>query len=457
MALAWIDRHLDIQHDDPDVRRKGRLLNILLLGFVLITSLVMLIGLLLVFSGFSIFFDPTEVIIWSGVFILSALMVGVINYRWSTSVASMLFLMTITLILFFGELPFQSVWLHSLSLLVIPVVIASMIMHPYSSFIMAAIISFLVIMGARWQQVPPNPVAIPGYFAVAYVSWLLANSLQNALVELRQLNTELDTRVITRTRELQLSNEQLRFARDKALEANRFKSELTARVSHELRTPLGSILGFSEMLRAGYYGPLTDKQKEPINKIIETDMELTEMINDLLDQARLESGKMSLDCTTFQTQNLMNNIRDLMLVLAHNKGLELSCKITAGAPKEIYNDELRLQQILVNLVGNAIKFTDHGRVTITFTGKDEDHWLIEVSDSGRGIPEAALPHIFETFQQVDGSAAREFSGSGLGLSIVEQLVQLMNGDVLVESKVNEGTTFTVILPAVLQDMEIENG
>lgn len=457
MAVAWIDRHLDIQNDDPDVRRKGRLLNILLLGFIIITSLVMLIGVGLVFSGVSLPFDPREVIIWCGIYIVSAVIVGLVNYRWSTSAASTLFLTTITLILFFGELPFQSVWLHSSSLLVIPVVIASMILHPYSSFIMAIIIAFLVIMGAQWRQVLLNPVAIPGYFAVAFVSWLMANSLQKALVELRKLNADLDARVIRRTRELQFSNEQLTIARDRALDASRYKSELTARVSHELRTPLGSILGFSEMLRAGYYGPLTEKQRDPINKIIETDMELTEMINNLLDQARLESGKMMLDCVYFQPRNIMNYVRDLMLVLAHNKGLELTCTVSAETPKEIYNDELRLQQILVNLVGNAIKFTDHGRVAVTFSSRDEDHWIIEVCDSGRGIPEKALPHIFETFQQVDGSAAREFSGSGLGLSIVEQLVQLMNGDILVESKVDEGTTFTVVLPIVLQDLEIENG
>jgi len=457
MAIAWINHHLDVQKNDPDIRRRGRLLNIMLLGFLIIAGVLVLVEVVLLLTRQTFFFGSDDIVFWALIFIVGVLTVGYINYRWSTSTASVLFLILITTMIIISDQPFQSVWLDPLSLLVVPVMIASMILRPSSSFIMATLVILIVSVGSSLKGLTADPGIIPSYYAVAFISWLTAHSLENALKELRVLNAELDARVMRRTHQLQLSNEKLVVARDKALEANRYKSELTARVSHELRTPLGSILGFSEMLRAGYYGPLTAKQKEPINKIIETDMELTAMINDLLDQARLESGKLTLDCAYFPIRNLIDYVRKLMQVLAHNKGLNLTCTIADSAPTEVYNDEMRVQQILVNLVGNAIKFTDHGRVAVEFYKEGGTNWAIQVRDTGRGIPEEALPSIFDTFQQADGSASREFAGSGLGLSIVEQLVHLMNGDILVESKVAEGTTITVVLPIVLQALELENG
>lgn len=453
MTIAWIDKHLDVQTDNPDQQRRGRLLNILLFGFLIISIVTLILGIALLLFAENSLVDSSNIIYWGSILVGGTLVVGLINNYYSTTVASTIFLVFISVILFLSELPFESVWLNSSSLMIIPIVIASMILRPWTSFLVAIIISAIIVFGAQAKEISPNLVAIPAYIGVAFISWLTAHSLENTLEELRVLNAELDARVIKRTRQLQLSNEQLTIARDRALAASKFKSELTARVSHELRTPLGSILGYSEMLRAGYYGPVTEKQTEPLNKIIETDKELTNLINNLLDQAKLESGKLHLEYTIFPVSNLLTYVKDLMQVLADEKGLELICIVEDSLPRNMYGDEMRLQQILINLVGNAIKFTDHGRVLVMLQLFDQTHWMIKVEDSGNGIPKHMQPYVFDSFQQIDGSASRKHAGSGLGLSIVKQLVDLMDGEILLQSEVGAGATFKVVLPLIKEQEE----
>jgi signal transduction histidine kinase len=278
--------------------------------------------------------------------------------------------------------------------------------------------------------------------------------------ELQAINNQLELRVEQRTAELAQTNtelaaeinrrkqaqEALILARDQALEANRLKSELLARVSHELRTPIGAILGFAEMLELEVYGPVSQEQKGITTKITKSSKYLEEMVNDLLDQAKLEAGKFSLTSHTFDPREIVDNTVAKMTVLAENKQLTLTSKVAANMPSVVTGDKIRIQQILVNLVSNAIKFTDRGIVRIRVYCPDNQHWALQVSDTGCGIPREAQTHIFEPFRQVDGSATRRHGGTGLGLSIVEQLTKLMNGEIVLASEVGHGSTFTVILP-----------
>ncbi|MBN8579638.1 MAG: PAS domain S-box protein [Anaerolineae bacterium] len=248
--------------------------------------------------------------------------------------------------------------------------------------------------------------------------------------------------------QLRQAQESLLLARDQALEASRFKSQLVSRVSHELRTPLGGILGFAELLQHEAFGTLNENQQQAVSNIVESTNYLTHTVNDLLDQARIESKSISLHNFNFKPSALMERVATTMSVLAAKKGLEFHAEIAPDFPLELYADENRLQQIIVNLAGNAIKFTAKGGVHLRFTKPDINHWSLVVSDTGVGIPEEERKNIFEPFQQLSNSITRENRGSGLGLAIVKQLVELMGGMISLQSEMGYGSTFTISFPLV---------
>lgn len=235
-------------------------------------------------------------------------------------------------------------------------------------------------------------------------------------------------------------------ARDEALDADKFKTELLARVSHELRTPLSVILGYTEMLQEGIFGELTAKQLESTHRILESTAFLTRQVNELLDLSRLDVRELRLNNVEFAIADLLKRVQDKMQVLAENKGVSLKSIIDEQVPAILVGDPDRIEQILLNLIGNGIKFSHDGTVTQCVFMKDKNHWAFKVSDEGIGIPIEMQQSIFEPFKQVDGSLTRVHSGTGLGLAIVKQMVGLMNGELYLESKVSEGSSFTVVLP-----------
>ncbi len=233
-------------------------------------------------------------------------------------------------------------------------------------------------------------------------------------------------------------------------EVERLKSTFVAIVSHELRTPLNAILGYAEMFKEAVYGPMNEKQVNMANRIMTNTQRLLRLINDLLDQAQMEAGKLTISMGPVKPSELLENLHGLLDKTFSDKNLSLTSEMDDTLPETLIGDGARLQQILVNLVTNSIKFTDQGYVRVRlFHLPHFMKWGIEVSDTGRGIPEVELPHIFETFRQVEGAATRTKGGFGLGLAIVNQLVNLMNGDIKVGSELEKGTTFTVTLPLVI--------
>ncbi|MCB9098959.1 MAG: GAF domain-containing protein [Anaerolineales bacterium] len=273
-----------------------------------------------------------------------------------------------------------------------------------------------------------------------------ANELEQRVAErtteLTRTNAELQTEIIER----QQAEEMLTIARDQALAASRFKTELVAKVSHELRTPLTAILGIAELLEMGMYGPVTAPQKQATTKILDSAFYLTDLVNELLDHAKLDARRFSLKPTPFTPATIVEKVRSKMSVLAQNKGLELITTIDDDLPATVIGDPEQIQQILVNLVSNAIKFTKQGRVTVQVYCPVPTHWALQVSDTGPGIPPEAQSYIFEPFRQIDGSITREHGGTGLGLSIVKELTELMAGQIIIDSKVGRGSTFTIMLP-----------
>ncbi len=235
-------------------------------------------------------------------------------------------------------------------------------------------------------------------------------------------------------------------ARDRALEASRLKTELLAKVSHELRTPLGVILGFAEMLDAEVYGPISEQQHQVALEILFSTQYLNNLVNELLDQAQLEAGKLILKPTLFTPTDLLEETILQLRVLTQGKELTLTSSVAPDMPATLYSDRARVQQILINLLSNAIKFTSTGLIEVYLYQPDSAHWAIQVSDTGMGIPPEAQLYIFDPFRQVDGSPTRQHGGTGLGLSIVKQLTALMGGQVNLQSKVGQGSVFTVRLP-----------
>jgi len=242
------------------------------------------------------------------------------------------------------------------------------------------------------------------------------------------------------------AQDSLRLARDQALEASRTKSQLISKVSHELRTPLGGILGFAELLRDHTFGELNAGQRKATLSVIESANYLTNMVNELLDEAQLSANTATLQEGPFSPTILLQQASSGMEVLAGKKGLKFTTGIDENLPQELIGDERRLRQIMINLVGNAIKFTQEGSVSIRLSHATNEYWSIQVTDTGAGIPREAQEYIFEPFRQVNSAITRDNRGIGLGLSITKQLVDLMGGKINLESKPNKGSTFTILLP-----------
>jgi signal transduction histidine kinase len=232
----------------------------------------------------------------------------------------------------------------------------------------------------------------------------------------------------------------------RASEANEFKTRFIARVSHELRTPLGALLGMSEMLQQSVYGPLSPAQMDITQRIIENTRALERVFTELLDQSQLESGQLRLRQEEFSPRLLAHTVHENSLPMALRKGLTMQLIVDPQLPGTLFGDKIRIEQILSNLVINAIKYTQTGGIEIRINQDGGEHWIMQVKDTGIGIAEEDRALIFEPFRQADETIGRRFGGVGLGLAIVQQLVIAMHGIVDVESKVGQGSTFSVTLP-----------
>jgi CheY-like chemotaxis protein len=215
-------------------------------------------------------------------------------------------------------------------------------------------------------------------------------------------------------------------------------------MSHEIRTPLNGVLGMSQALAMT---DVNERQSDMIDLIVRSGESLLALLNDILDIARIESGALTISAEAFDLGELVRDVGALFSARAQSRGLEFVVEVEPGADRVVTGDELRVRQILNNLVSNAIKFTDAGAVTVRATrAAGSDEVILEVTDTGVGIAEDQLERVFEAFVQADDSNTRRFGGSGLGLSIVSHLAEAMGGGVAAQSRLGEGSAFTVRLP-----------
>ncbi|MCQ3935678.1 MAG: hypothetical protein DPW18_01400 [Chloroflexi bacterium] len=543
---------------EPDAARRGKVLNLLLLGSFALSAAAFLLTLILLILS-STWSKPGNLLLLFGtlVFAIGALGLLFLNKR-STRLTALLFLLLLTLVFIFSDIPAELANGRSSFVFFIPIAIASLLLTPVSSFFFAVLNSSIIGILALISGESLNIGTIFGFFMLAIISWLSSNSLEQAIKDLRVINAELDQRVADRTRELSESlareaaqasqreailnsiadgvvvfdnygmaivanpslsvmtgkahsevlgrnltellstgelsqEEQARISeafkgsksmptfrikwgaktlsvnaaevqsatreplgtvavfRDVTREAelDRMKDTFLAVVSHELRTPLNAILGFAEMIKETVYGPVSESQSRAASRIMENTRRLLSIVSELLDQAQIQSGRLKIAMEPCEPAELLKIVQDTMEKIANDKGVKIRTELDPALPATLTGDSHRLQQILINLTNNAIKFSDKGdeiRVSIGRAG--DANWQIQVADAGEGIPEEAVGYIFDTFRQVESSATRKHGGVGLGLAIVKQLVELMNGKIVVESRVNVGSVFTVTLPLI---------
>jgi len=261
---------------------------------------------------------------------------------------------------------------------------------------------------------------------------------KNAEEEIKKLNTLLEIRLL----ELRNASEALVSARQRADDANRAKSDFLAAMSHEIRTPMNAILGMGDLLKETQLDPV---QREYVDRCRRASSNLLSLINDILDLSKIESGRVELEQFPFDLEDVVAKTIDLLAPKAHVKGIGLSSSISPQAPLRLIGDPVRLQQILVNLIGNAVKFTERGQVALTVAPHQSGqpgHLRFEVADTGIGIPASKLETIFDNFTQAESSTTRRFGGTGLGLGIARKLAQCMQGNLSVRSAVGEGSTFS---------------
>ncbi|MGQ9655712.1 MAG: ATP-binding protein [Thermodesulfobacteriota bacterium] len=255
--------------------------------------------------------------------------------------------------------------------------------------------------------------------------------------ELRSVNQEMEQRIRERTA-------QLSAAMEKAQAADRLKSAFLATMSHELRTPLNSIIGFTGILLQGLAGPLNEEQRKQLSMVQGSARHLLALINDVLDISKIEVGELTLSSTAFELGPSVEKTVKMVTPLADKKGLSLTLDVADDAGT-VMADQRRLEQVLLNLLNNAVKFTESGEVRVSCRGEADD-CVISVADTGIGIDPQEIEVIFRPFHQLDTGITRKYEGTGLGLSISKRLVEMMGGSIQVQSQPGHGSTFTVRIP-----------
>jgi len=295
------------------------------------------------------------------------------------------------------------------------------------------------------EQSPCKLTTLPAIIAYAVLSGLLLLAL-NRFMRGRVIRQEVKRnreKELEQNREIEKAYLSLQAAQEQLIQSERFKEQFLANMSHEIRTPMNAVMGMTQLV---LNTDVTEKQRFYLERIKNSADMLLHIINDILDLSKIDAGKMELEQIDFSVRQVLDQLHATLQHKAEEKGLELNSNISPGIADVWLGDPVRLSQVLINLTGNALKFTEIGSVTITIAPEAAGGVCFSIMDTGIGIPADKFHRIFESFTQVNASDTRNFGGTGLGLSICKHLVELMGGQLLVSSEEGVGTTFSFTLP-----------
>jgi signal transduction histidine kinase/DNA-binding response OmpR family regulator len=544
---------LDIQSADLEEARRRKLLNVLLVGLALLTLLALMAGLVRLPSHPEEWPEYRE-LFQGGLVMLAGITVIYLINRYRPGIfAASLFLILLTLVLAFSDSPAEVLAGRTLFMFVIPILMASVLLRSYASFIAAAGISAIHLVIALSANLSLNAITLLAFFSVALVSWLASRSLERALEDFRAINRDLDKRVVERTQDLEeaLAREHAGASKNQAIlagiadgvivfdtggtavvvnpsigrlldtavseilgrniqeimgsavsadnrellsfmlessgsrrpsikvpwgnktlsisfapvraagetvtgtvtvfrdftreaELDRMKSDFVSIASHELRTPLTSIKGYLELLLAGAAGEVNHKQEEFIQRARNNTERLYELVNDLLDLSRIESGSIELDVKLISLATVIQEAAQSLQPEFDRRGLKLSLEIAPDLP-DVLADSRRITQVMFNLLSNAYKYTPQG--TVTVRAQPLDHAVqVAIIDTGVGISASDQEKLFTRFFRSGDALVRQQSGTGLGLNITRSLIEMHGGATEVESVLGLGTVFRFTLP-----------
>jgi PAS domain S-box-containing protein len=562
--MAILSELLTVPSADPDNERRARLLNILLLATTGLIVLALAVTIIAGATGFMGWMHTGPLLLVILAWLAGVMIVYLINRTSPGWFGNTLFLLLLLFIPVMLEDPKELIAGRSLFVFAIPILVASVLLRPYASFIMAGFVGALLAMIGFMAHVVPNPLAMVGFLAIALVSWLSARSLEVALADLRRVNQELDRRVDERTRDLAeaLAREHAESSKSQAIlegiadgvivfdsdgqsilanpaigrilerpheeiigrdiealmgegvgkddqemlvellrerelrrssvkfewgdktlsvsfapvratsgevsgtaavfrdytqeaEVARLKSDFVSIVSHELRTPLTSIKGYLDLLLMGAAGKF-GKQQQSFLEIARMNAErLHQLVNDLLDMSRIESGKVELDIRVVSLPRVIEQVISSLRKEFEDRRLTLERDIPAEVP-EVFGDPGRIAQILTNLLSNACKYTKTGGATVRVRAV-RGALQIDVMDTGVGISYEDQKRLFSRFFRADDTNVRQQPGTGLGLNIARSLVEMHGGEIWAESEPEMGSTFSFTLPLPAGLVGVTNG
>lgn len=446
--LNGLIEYSPIVGSSDDIRR-GRLLNIMLVGVGVIASLALL---LLSITDVLQLMEHTAILYLAVI----SLLVGVaglyfLNQRGRVSLASSIFLILLILVITLSDQLVNLVAGRSLIFFVIPIMMSSFLLHSSASFLVAILIA--VEHAIIWNTVDFNinfsPFGMIGFFVFALISWLAARSLEVALQEAREINQHLDELVDERTKELAEANLQLEDqARELAnanmrlTELDRLKSKFVSDVSHELRTPISNLTIYLEMLQSA-----KPERRERYRSVLQEETRrLDSLVSDILDLSRMEMGVTKVEFDWVDISEIAELVVTANRPRAEVKDIEISFEAGDDLPK-VWAEANQMHQAINNLVGNAVNYTPEGNIWVsTHLDTEAEQFRLQVKDTGFGIKDEDMPHLFERFYRGEKAGQSTIPGSGLGLAITKEIVDGHRGFIEVESIVGEGTTFTISLP-----------
>lgn len=435
LAWQWLTEPTDAIRE-LEHRRRARLLAALLSLLIPLGTIGALVAPVLLDPAYRPLDDPFFYTAAGGMVVL------IISYLFSRGaryqLGAVLALLTISATTLVGVAVFPQGTETLLIYLVMAILLSSLLLPLYGTVILA-FVNLLAAMAL--------PLFVPAITATDVFNPLTFVVIISILIivaaNIRQQDLD---QIEAQSRELSEAVQQARMA-------NQLKDQFLATMSHELRTPLNAIIGFAEVMQMGLAGEIPSQAARAIDRIHFNSERLLKLIDDILDISKIEAGRVELIRRPFNLETFIKNIESTMRSQAEEKGLEFVATMNGELPAEIVGDRQRLEQVVLNLTSNAVKFTEAGSVTISVQRAGEAEWEIAVADTGIGIPPHAQEIIFEKFRQVDGTSRRAYGGTGLGLAITRELVLLMDGSVKVKSKPGEGSTFTVTLPLLTSEEE----